>query len=156
MVLRGSMLTSDGTNYVMLMTFHCLLLIWNSHSQSLLMWAKALKEKGSSGSHGLECLSPRGETGWMWSAPMLRIRHSILGRWPDWQKGKLRSSFSNMPLAAAPLGPRGSLGSCCSSMKNLTWWACDGQGLSILRIYPLASAPQGIPLFLLGNWHGMI
>ena len=77
MVLRGSVLTSDSTNYVMLMTFHCLLLICDSHFQSLLILEKALKEPHSLEAMGSTPSTPGAKRG---ELVVHGIRH---GAWED-------------------------------------------------------------------------
>lgn len=147
-VLRGSMLTSDSTNYVMLMTFHCFLLICDSHSRSLLILQKALKENGSCGSSLLASLSTiRGEC-----EVYRRLLNEAWGlkRWPDDRRGN-QFIFLQWVFGSCHLGLHCSSG-CVVVPRNIQ---CVRPTIAMAfwsRHIPLTYSPWGIPSFFFGNW----
>lgn len=140
------MLTSDSTNYVMLMTFHCFLLICDSHSHSLLILQKALKENGSGGSSLLASLSPRRKIGCLWSVQKASELGMGPGKMAWWQKRKL-GHFPTMSPWQLPCGTALQLWLHCSPMKYSTCQARDCHGFLFQAYIPLTSSPWGIPSF---------
>lgn len=148
------------------MTFHCFLLICNSHSQSLLILRKALKEKGSSGSPWLLSLSPRGKNrvnlkcteGW-W------IRQ---GAWEDGLTDR-RGNWGHLHttgLWQLPLGTALQLWSCSSPRKYLMCQTRSGHGCLLQAYIPFDFFSMGHSTLPFGeidegsfkrkNWAGLV
>lgn len=129
------MLTSDSTNYVMLMTFHRFLLICELLSQSLLILRKALRgEAAVKPFAGVP--EPQGQSRVDVNCTEgFRIRHGACKDGLPDRRGHL-GHFPTTGLWQLPVGTTSQLWLCCHPMKYLMCQACGDHGF-LFQVYPL-------------------